>query len=38
MWNSHNLKITISGISLVVGWLRLCLPMQGCQFNHWLGS
>lgn len=23
MWNSHNLKITVKGISLVVRWLRV---------------
>ena len=30
-------KCMTSGISLVVQWLRLCLPVQGCGFDPWWG-
>ena len=32
------IKKFIPGISLVVQWLRLCLPMQGYGLDPWSGS
>ena len=35
--NENSVQNTL-GTSLVVQWLRLCFPTQGCEFNPWSGS
>ena len=37
-WIINILKKWNMGTSLVVQWLRLCLPMQGCRFKPWSAS
>ena len=33
-----SIKNKNSGTSLMIQWLRLCLPMQGCGLDPWSGN